>query len=562
MDGRDCLAIMPTGSGKSLCYMAPALALGGLTLVISPLIALIADQHRRLVERDVASVMLAGTLSLEENREGIARIRRGETRIAFCAPERLGSGELLAALRANRLDLFVVDEAHCLVEWGDDFRPEYLRLAEWRDQLGARATMALTASATKPVAAMIESSLGLRDVERVRLSVDRPNISFEVHVSEGKGSLARRHRALAAALAAEDSRPAIVYTRTRRDAEELPERLSSDGINATAYHAGLADDVRQRAHDGFMAGDVEVICATNAFGLGVDKPDIRSVLHWGLPVSIEGYYQEAGRAGRDGRPARAALLGSPADLRLLRHLIDESRIPVASVERTFNRVAARAGEAGEFEVSREELERNDRMAIELDIAVRIGAIVLRRGGGGLVGELRISSLEPRHRSLAMRAAKMAESRRWEAYRAIRDFALTPGCPRAKLLRHFDDPARCSEDCDGSDCNLLPRLDVAPATRSSANHRPAASRSPAEIGGEDGALLDVLKAWRRERADGKPAYTVCKNAVLLEIIARRPTDPSGLAEIPGVGATFLERHAEDLLATLADESLMTTASRSW
>lgn len=558
LDGRDCLAVMPTGSGKSLCYMAPALALGGLTLVVSPLIALIADQHQRLVERGAPSVMLAGTLSPEENRDGIARIRSGEARIAFCAPERLGSRELLAACAANRLDLFVVDEAHCVVEWGDDFRPEYMRLAEWRDRLGARATMALTASATLDVGKQIEVALGLRDPERLRLGVDRPNISFEVHTTEGQGSQARRYDTLLAALTAAECLPAIVYTRSRRDAESLAERIGAEGLSTAAYHAGLADGVRRRAQGGFMSGSVEVICATNAFGLGIDKPDIRSVIHWGLPVSIEGYYQEAGRAGRDGLPARAALLASPGDLRLLRHLIDESRIDVASVEATIARISSRADSDGGFVVGRTELERNERMALELDMGARIGALTLRRApGGGLAGEVRSQAFDEHLRSLATRAARAAESRRWAAYRSIRDFALTPGCPRAKLLRHFDDPAsHASEECETGGCNPLPRLEVTVGRRgtkrSAARARPSDSGSADVVLDPEGeALLETLRAWRKTRADGKPAYTVCTDKVLAEVITSHPRNVDSLAEISGVGPAFIERHAEDLLATLGD-----------
>jgi ATP-dependent DNA helicase RecQ len=549
MAGRDAIAVMATGSGKSLCYMAPGLALGGLTVVVSPLVALIADQHERLVRAGAPVRMLAGTLSPEANRESIADIRAGRVRIVLCAPERFASSEFVRACQANRVDLFVVDEAHCLVEWGDDFRPEYLRLPEWRDALGARATMALTASATPDAAERIESVLGLTSPARVRNGFDRPNISFEVQVEEGRGAGERRWARLLAALRAPEGLPAIVYTGTRRDAEQLAERISAEGIGARAYHAGLGERLRTAAQEDFMGGRAPVICATNAFGMGVDKADVRSVVHWGLPTSLEAYYQEAGRAGRDGGPARALLLAQRSDLGRLQRFIDRARVDVRAIDATLARLASRADASGAFLIP-DQRALDDEERLRLALAARIGAMSLHPApGGGLVGRLEAGRLEGELRARAALAVRTAESRRWAGYRAIDAYAFGGACPRARLLAHFGDPSACPpEGCAPERCRPLPPLpDPAPSSR---RRTASASSGGGALDAVDPELRERLRAWRRERAGDNPAYTVCSDRTLAEIIVRRPATRDALAAVNGVGPAFLSRHADDLLALLA------------
>jgi RecQ family ATP-dependent DNA helicase len=319
LEGRDSLIVMPTGGGKSLCYQLPGLASEELTIVVSPLIALMRDQWQRLTAAGHAVAMISSGMSEEDARAALNMVRSGEARMVYCAPERFASNVFLDALAQRKIDLLAVDEAHCVSEWGHDFRPDYLRLPLIAERLGRPTVMACTATATKPVAAEIASRFGMRDPLQVRSGFDRPNLSFDVVALEGKGSKARRQALLETGLSDAANRPAIVYCGTRRDTDEVAAALRDVGQNALAYHAGMEAEERTEAQRRFMSGEVEVIVATNAFGMGVDKADVRSVWHMAIPTSVEAYYQEAGRAGRDGQPARAVLLAMKADLgRLVR----------------------------------------------------------------------------------------------------------------------------------------------------------------------------------------------------------------------------------------------------
>jgi RecQ family ATP-dependent DNA helicase len=317
--GRDSLIVMPTGGGKSLCYQLPGLASEDLTIVVSPLIALINDQWQRLTGAGHPVAMVTSAMGDEAVRGALAQVRGGEARIVYCSPERFASAVFLEAIGQRRIDLLAVDEAHCVSEWGHDFRPDYLRLPEIAERLGRPTVMACTATATEAVAREIASRFGMREPLQVRSGFDRPNLSFDVVRLEGKGSKARRTALLEAGLAEEANRPAIVYCGTRRDTDEVAATLRESGLRAVAYHAGMESEDRSAAQARFMAGEVEVVVATNAFGMGVDKADVRSVWHMAIPTSLEAYYQEAGRAGRDGLPAKAVLLAMKADLgRLVR----------------------------------------------------------------------------------------------------------------------------------------------------------------------------------------------------------------------------------------------------
>ncbi|MEY2442953.1 MAG: ATP-dependent helicase RecQ, partial [bacterium] len=286
LDGRDSLVVMPTGGGKSLCYQLPALAGDDLTVVVSPLIALMRDQCARLTDLGHPAVMLASGGDGESNRRALEAVRDGRAAVCFAAPERFASAAFRSAIGRRAIALFVVDEAHCVSEWGHDFRPDYLRLVSVIQELGHPPVMACTATATPKVAEEIVARLGLRDPVRVRSGFDRPNLSFDVLAFDGEGSVARKRATLLAGVNMTENRPAIVYCGTRKSTEEVADLLTGEGLDVVAYHAGMNAETRSRRQDAFMTGAADVVVATNAFGMGVDKADVRSVWHWALPSSL------------------------------------------------------------------------------------------------------------------------------------------------------------------------------------------------------------------------------------------------------------------------------------
>src|SRR3954470_10391588 len=346
--GRDVLVVMPTGSGKSLCYQLPALMRTDLTLVVSPLVSLMQDQVQALERVAPGRVALVNAQQdSATNRRAVERAGAGHVRLLYVAPERFASPGFLERVRRARIGLFVVDEAHCVSQWGHDFRPDYFRLADAARWLGAQAILASTATATPAVAADIVSRLGLRDPVRVATGFDRPNLSFAVVACPNKEVV---HRRIAAALSPEESRPAIVYAGTRAESDRLAARLGRElSVEVIAYHAGLPREARAEAQRRFMAGEAPVVVATNAFGMGVDKADVRTVCHESVPSSIEAYYQEAGRAGRDGKPSRALLFATGRDKGLHVFFIERAEVDDDTLKRVARLLVrdaeARAGAA-------------------------------------------------------------------------------------------------------------------------------------------------------------------------------------------------------------------------
>ena len=477
--GRDVLVVMPTGAGKSLCYQLPALCRDDLTLVVSPLVSLMQDQVdglQRIAPGRVGLVNAqqdAGT-----NREVLARAAGGDLRLLYVAPERFSSPGFVERMREARIGLFVVDEAHCVSEWGHDFRPDYFRLADAARYVGAQALVASTATATPQVARDIVDRLGLREPVVVATGFDRPNLTFAV--VRCKTAADKRHR-IVSSLKEPGALPAIVYGGTRAGCEALARDLGTAlGEEALVYHAGLPREQRAEAQRRFMGGDVRVVVATNAFGMGVDKADVRTVCHASVPQSLEAWYQEAGRAGRDGAPARCLLFAENRDKGLHVFFIERATVEEAAYASLADRLRRRAdtpsaaGAVPRYEVDVGELASiadsdADGVRAALGHLARAGVIQPTpsspdRAAGRILARFDGAALA-RCRALAQEGTRA----RWRHYRAIWGFVEGDGCRRASVLQHFGDREQPHTDpgvpcCDVCDPSVVP---AAPAPKASA-----------------------------------------------------------------------------------------------
>ncbi len=454
--GRDALGVLPTGGGKSVCYQVPALALGGLTLVVTPLVSLMEDQVHRARKAGLRAAHMSAAQAGSVRNAILSRVASGALDILFVAPERLDLPSFRRVLERADVRLLAVDEAHCISEWGHDFRPSYRRLGVVGRAL-ACPTLALTATATPSVREDVQEILALRRPVVVVRSFDRPNLSWSVHPGRSLGE-----RALATyALLRRVRGCAIVYAPTRRSVERVRDALAGLGLRTEAYHAGLGGEERSRVQAAFMEGRCRVVVATNAFGMGIDKADVRLVAHVHLPGTLEGYYQEAGRAGRDGEPSACVAFHARIDRRLARSFVDRTHPPLRVMRALHRRLRAHADTDGVVHLDDsglvslrpiltewlEDGATGPIAALERVGAVRRIAPMSRSGDREADGAAPGARLGVRRR-LDLEWARRLRERALAKADAVEAYARGRGCRRRALLRYFgeDAPGDCGS-CD-------------------------------------------------------------------------------------------------------------------
>lgn len=492
--GRDTLVVMPTGSGKSLIYQLAALMLPGTALVISPLVALMKDQLDSLTRRGIAATFINSTLDGAEQGRRLRALAAGQYKIVLVAPERLRSRAFRETIARVPLSMLTVDEAHCLSQWGHDFRPDYLRIAEAREELRPPVTLALTATATPRVQDDMLRLLGLPQAQRLVSGFNRPNLTFEVistPTPQSKLNVVRD-------FLAEAEGAGIIYTGTRRDAEDVAAFIRDDlGAPARHYHAALDAGTRAEVQEAFLSGDLPIIVATNAFGMGIDRPDVRFVLHYAVPGSLEAYYQEAGRAGRDGLPARAILLYSPKDTSIHEFFLENDSPSADELRQLHTYLQSPLAKLGQ---QLQELERatglgNTKLRVALE-QLEMAKAVRRLPDEGL-GWVKAETLpltQPTLRKVTAQINARRDHKRFLLDRMV-EYAEANTCRRRIILDYFGDasPADAPLCCD----NCLTRAELAST--------PAEAR-PAQTQSERAALivLDAIAHLKWEIGKGKLA----------------------------------------------------------
>jgi ATP-dependent DNA helicase RecQ len=576
--GSDVLAIMPTGGGKSLCFQLPAIIQPGVTLVVSPLIALMQDQVRQLQDNGIAATFINSSLGAAEIRIRTAALLRGEYKLVYLAPERLMQGDFLSGtlprlIASQGVSAIVIDEAHCVSEWGHDFRPEYRQLSLLRERYPQIPVLAFTATATQRVRADIVAQLVLREPAIHIASFNRPNLHYSVRPKS------KRTYDELLARARESNSAGIVYCLSRKRVDELAAGLQQDGIRALPYHAGLDADERRRNQDAFIRDDAQVIVATIAFGMGINKPDVRWVVHYDLPRTLESYYQESGRAGRDGDPAHCVLCFGAADIRTAEFLIqqkvdsitgepleDEQRIARQQLRQVLNYAESaecrRAIQLRYFGESfappcnacdncctpRETKDWTVESQQFLSCVARLAQRRERFGAASVIEILRGGAsqklIDRGHQSLSVYG--IGKARSVDEWRNL-----------ARALAH---QGLVDETQDGFPVLVLNKqswavlkgerqVQIVESVKPSRKQRSGPTDTPSST---DDALFEQLRALRKKLADenGLPPYVIFHDSTLREMATRKPASLDEFATIPGVGQTKLVRYGELFIETIA------------
>jgi len=575
--GRDVFGIMPTGGGKSLCYQVPALAMDGIAIVISPLISLMKDQVMALKEAGVPAAYVNSTLTGDQIRAVYRNMAAGKYKIVYVAPERLSGEGFLSLTKRLPISLVAVDEAHCISQWGQDFRPSYLRILDFLNSLPKRPVLAaFTATATEAVREDILRILQLRDPVTVITGFDRPNLRWEVRKP------ARKSAELLELVSARREKSGIIYCATRSTVEQVCGKLREQGFAATRYHAGLDQEERQKNQEDFIYDRAPVMVATNAFGMGIDKSNVSYVIHYNMPQSLEAYYQEAGRAGRDGEPAECILLYSLGDLRTARHLVleqpeNEAMTPQQRLlvrQQDLHRLEAmtnyckttaclrgcildyfgqeHAASCGNCSSCQSDFELHDitreaqmilscvkRMGDKLGYALGTGTVVATLTGSraARVAELRLDDLSTYG---LMRGIKRARVREYIDF--LEGEGLLHTDPEFGGL-HLTDKA--AEVLFQGVAVLMPEKRTAP--------KPAPKPKQTQAADADQELLTALKATRYQlaRQEGVPLYIIFSNATLTDMAAKAPEAMEQLLAVSGVGRVKAQKYGAQFLQTILE-----------
>jgi ATP-dependent DNA helicase RecQ len=466
LNGQDVFVVMPTGGGKSLCYQLPAILRDGITVVVSPLVALMKDQVDALVARGLSATLINSTLTGAEQQQRIRRMREGEFKLVYIAPERFRSRSFLQALGQITIGLFAIDEVHCMSQWGHDFRPDYFRLGSVLEELGRPQVAAFTATATPEVRADIVKRLGLEAPSVFVAGFSRPNLRFMVTEIERESDKYNRLRDLV-----RRHRTGIVYCATRKRVDLVSEELKSWGIRVVSYHGGIEDAAREEAQNQFAQNNCDVVVATNAFGMGIDRADLRFVVHFEIPGSLEAYYQEAGRAGRDGEPAECELLFNYADTRIQDFFIDGNNPSVELIRNVYLLLRNMANEQGEVERSIHDIaarldHENNEMSVHSAITIldRHGVIDRYDIPGKRVRGTRLleRNLQPFQLPIDIAALREKEKRDRAKLKAMVDYAYGRECRQKIILRYFGeiDYTTCGA-CDR--CSSVRSKNIRPPT---------------------------------------------------------------------------------------------------